>query len=117
MKHSYKKMLKRYSRPVKLLSHICGDYEADTGKWVRGMDAEENIIAPVTPLSDDDLRQGEGGEYTSEDRRLYLHQKVDMGTMVEVDGVRYKVSAEKDYACFANGLRVYIMTRKGESDD
>lgn len=112
---NFRHTLKKYSQDITLISKTGGEYNEDTGHWVPGTETETVIRAPVLPLNADELQQGEGGTYTADDRKIYLHQQLARGQSVEVDGLRYLVEAEKDYDFHASGLRIYYLVKRGEA--
>lgn len=113
---NFRNLIGRYSQTVSVLSNICGDYNADTGEWERGMEAGEFITAAVLPVSED-LLQAAGGSYTSDDREIYTHANIAHGQRLGIDGTEYRVAEEQSYEYLASGLRIYVITRKGASDD
>ncbi len=114
---NFRHTLKRYSQDVTLITKTGGEYNDDTGLWEAGTETVLVVRAPVLPLNADELQQGNGGTYTADDRKIYLHQQLDRGQNVEIDGLRYLVEAEKDYDFHANGLRIYYLARRGDAGD
>ncbi len=112
---NFRHTLKRYSQDVTLINKTGGAYDEDTGHWEPGTEADIVIRAPVLPMNSDELRQGEGGTYTADDRKIYLHQQLNRGQEVEIDNLRYLVDAEKDYDYHASGLRIYYLARRGDA--
>ena len=108
--------LKRYEQPLVIKNKTDGYYN-DSGQWIPGTNANVNIRCPVVPMSNDDLVSAEGGQYTSNDRKIFVHQELELGQDIETDNKTYKVHAEKDYSQHATGLRMYVIVRRGESGD
>ncbi len=105
-------MLEPYSQPITIINKTGGEFNQSTGQWEKGEPSEVEIEAPVLPLSPDDLRFDEL-TYTTSDRKIYLHQHLDIGQKVVIDGVNYTVMSRRDYSHHANGLRIYIVGRGG----
>jgi hypothetical protein len=114
---NFKNMLRRYEQPLSIISKAAGHWDDNTGQWIPGQETKINIKCPVVPLSNDDLIADEGGNYTQQDRKIYVHQKLKQGAEVQTGGHKYRVHAEKDYAAHASGLRIYVIVRKGEAGD
>ncbi|MDD5484056.1 MAG: hypothetical protein PHP98_10500 [Kiritimatiellae bacterium] len=110
----FKQFLRRYETVVAIISNPDGTWSED-GKFAPGEEKTEIVRGAILPLSGDELQQAEGGAYTANDRKLYIHRRLVQGQEVEARGVRYLVRAEKDYSAYASGLRVYILARKGEA--
>lgn len=65
-----------------------GDY----GQWVPGADVVSTIQAvPPQPLNENELRQQEGGEYTSSLEKTYCTTAVPNGSKMSFDGIDYEV--------------------------
>ncbi len=114
---NFNDLLSKYSQPIKLFIKTDGKYDEQTGVWDPGETEEVNLEAPVFPLSNNDLQTGEGGRFTSEDRKTYLTQEVVQGQVIEVDGQAFTVAGVKDYSYYANGLRVCILQKVGQADE
>ena len=69
---NFKTFLKRYEQPLKIID-TPGQYDENTGQWVPGEETEIEINCPVVPLTDNELIPAEGGNYTAEDRKIYVH--------------------------------------------
>lgn len=107
--------LKKYEQPITIIEPGEGHWDEDSGQWVPGEDEEVEATAAVLPLSDEERLQGEGGTYTSDDRKMYYHGELSHGQKVVINDNEYTVDKEKDYSFHASGLRIYILVRKGES--
>jgi len=86
-----------------------GRYEG--GKWSPGEEADISFKAAVSVFSDDSLQFGEAGTYNSDDRKIYTYEKLKRGYEVKINGDIYRITEERDYSFYANGLRMFVARR------
>ncbi|HBQ85282.1 MAG TPA: hypothetical protein DD811_02200 [Syntrophomonas sp.] len=109
-------LIERYSSAITIISQSEGyhDYE-NGGIWVPGTEDRIETSGAVLPLSsrelNEQLQYGEGGAYTRSDRKLYTHEDLETGELLEHSGNRYTVAEKMDYADIASGLRIYYIRR------
>lgn len=116
---SFKRLIKKYSKsPPYQLKETEGYNDMDQGGiWVPGITEEIEIEdAAVIPLSNEDLNFGEGGTYSTEDRKLYCYVDMEKGTKIKHKDIEYTILGRKDYEDFDDGLFIYILGRGGRSD-
>lgn len=109
----FKRLIKKYSKsPVTLRRFEDGyfDYE-NGGSWVEGKEENINVAGAVVPLSNSDLNYDEGGTYTSEDRKIYTYEVIELGEKVTHKEKEYTIREGKDYTDFDEGLNIYFMKR------
>lgn len=113
---NFKRLIKKYSKvPVYKLIETEGYSDVNNGGiWVDGR-IEEILIpnAAVVPLSNEDLKFGEGGTYTVEDRKLYCYEDIGKGTKVKHKDKSYTVIERRDYEDFDIGIFIYFVKRGG----
>lgn len=114
--YNFERLIKKYSKfPVYELKETEGYHDPNQGGiYIQGT-IEEILIegAAVVPLSNDDLNYGEGGTYTTEDRKMYCYTKIEKGTKIKFKDKDYTVMESKDYEDFDIGLFIYILKRGG----
>lgn len=122
--YNFKNLVTRYSRgQVFAITETEGHYDMKNGgKWVDGK--KEKIFlfpAAIVPMSKDDLRFDEGGNYSYDNRKLYCYKQLEKGNLIEniqSYGVTktYKILGEKDYSDYDDGLYIYIVERADRDD-
>ena len=117
--YNFKRLLQKYATsPVYALMEGQGHRDPyNGGEWVPGEITEAEIDgAAVVPLSNEDLRFDEGGTYNAEDRKLYCHEDVALGTKIKHRDSVYTALERRDYSEHAKGgLYIYFMKR-GDGD-
>lgn len=116
--YNFKRLINKYSKlPVYRLIETDGYYDIDNGNiWVDGDIAELVFDGAIVPLSNEELNFGEGGTYTTEDRKLYCYEDLEKGSKILHKEKDYTVMNEKDYEDFDKELRIYILKRGGRAD-
>jgi hypothetical protein len=74
------------------------------------------IIGVVLPLTNDDLKFDEGGNYTTHDRKVYVYEPLPIGMEIEVDSNIYKIVQKRDYGGLTD-VCFYFVKRVGGSSD
>lgn len=113
---NFKRLIKKYAKfPVYELKETEGYSDVNQGGiWIPGKVREVLIEdAAVVPLSNDDLKYGEGGTYTTEDKKLYCYTELDKGTKIKHKEKDYTVMESRDYEDFDIGLFIYMIKRGG----
>ena len=110
---NFKRLIKKYGKaPVTIKRYGQGHYDYENGGvWVKGEEEIIDIEGAVVPLSNSDLNYGEGGTYSSEDRKIYTYTEIGLGSKVTHKEKEYTVQEGKDYTDFDNGLNLYFMKR------
>ncbi len=75
-------MLAKYAQPITLVTEAAGQWIA--GQWVPGAATHTVITAPVLPISPDDMRF-DTLTYKTNDRKIYVHQKIEVGQKVKTE--------------------------------
>lgn len=120
--HDFRNLVKKYSVPISVEEETGGfyDYE-DGGKWKPKIKTRETTAAvfnlTTKDLSGTTIQYGEGGSYSKEDIKIYIHEQLAEGCKITYKGKRYTVSTELDHADHAHGLRFYIARRAGKIDN
>ena len=83
----------------------------DNGQWIPGSRTERIVQAPVLNLNKDELQQARRDAH-AEDRKIYVHERLNEGGLALIDGDEYTIIASNDYSFHANGLRCYYLTRR-----
>lgn len=115
--YDFRDLVAKYSTPVTIIEETEGYYDYENGgKWVPGGPQEIETTAAVLQMSIKELntavQHGEGGAYTRDDRKVYIHRELKTGQEIIRKGNRYKISQEADYSDFTEGgLRIYYARR------
>ena len=115
--YDFQDLVAKYSTPITVIEEAEGHYDYDNGgKWVPGIPKEIETSAAVLQMSIKELntmaQYGEGGSYTRDDRKVYIHRELKIGQEIIRKGNRYKISQEADYSDFTvGGLRIYYARR------
>ncbi|KGF35862.1 hypothetical protein HMPREF2134_03240 [Peptoniphilus lacrimalis DNF00528] len=120
----FKNLVANYSKgTTKALIKSEGYYDQEKGGiYVPGEEINLILIpAAIVPLSNDDLKFDEGGNYSYDNRKLYCYKQLEKGTLIEniqSYGVTktYKILGEKDYSDYDDGLYIYIVERADRDD-
>ncbi|WP_425447743.1 hypothetical protein [Dethiothermospora halolimnae] len=116
---NFKGLIDKYSSPLIIYEGTDGYRDWDNGGvWVEGGKRPVEVQGAIVPLNTEDLKFDDGGTYTTDDRKLYIHRNLDIGEEVKdaIDGKTYQVHREKDYSRFANGLNIYFLKRADNND-
>lgn len=113
---NFQNLIEQYSSDISIIRQGEGYYDYNQGGiWVPGAEQRIEIRGAVIPLStrelNEQLQYGEGGAYTRGDRKVYTHESLELGEIVEHKELRYKVAEKVDYADLANGLSFYMVRR------
>lgn len=73
----------------------------------------------VVPLSQNDISLGDGGVYTTNDRKIYCYKQIKNGAFIlhtngKGETARYRVMSHSDYSDFDTaevGLYIYMLRR------
>lgn len=120
--HDFRNLVKKHSTLITVEEETGGDYDyEDGGKWKPTTKTRE-LTAAVFNLTTRDIsgttmQYGEGGSYTKEDIKVYIHEPLADGTKITYKGRKYTVSTELDYADHAHGLRIYVARRAGRREN
>jgi len=113
MPFDFRNLVAKYSKPIMIEEETEGFYDHDDGgKWKAKTKSWETTAA-IFNLSTQDIRgyaiqYGEGGTFTREDVRIYIHENLTIGAKVTYKGHVYTVASAIDHGDHAHGLRLYI---------
>lgn len=97
------------SQGVPFTAHIKGDgYYDGFGEWVAGDSVPIETTGIILPISNDLLNFGDGGVYTTKEKRLLCVTPIPEGSNVEYKGNHYIVEAFKDYTDYTD-VHIYIL--------
>lgn len=124
MPFDFRNLVAKYAKPIIVEEETEGFYDHnDGGKWKPQTKSWETKAA-IFNLSTQDIRgyairHGEGGTFTREDVRIYIHEDLTIGAKVTYKGNVYTVASAIDHSDHAHGLRIYIarMAKKREFAD
>lgn len=122
--YNFKNLIKKYSKGiVTAIIETEGYYDMEnSGKWQEGAKKELKLLpAAIVPMSRDDLKFDEGGNYSNDNRKLYCYEALEKGTIINnLQSKRivktYKILAEKDYSDYDDDLHIYILERSDRDD-
>jgi hypothetical protein len=117
----FTKLIAKYGKTIVIVEETEGHYDYDNGgTWVDGQHQEVEVTAALLPIGRNELNSlnaqyGEGGRYTIEDRKLYIHQGLKIGQKLidksTGEDKTYTCDKEADYSDHAKGLRTYLVRR------
>jgi len=113
MAFDFRNLVSKYSKSITVEEETGGYFDhEDGGKWKPATKTWETM-ASVFNLSAQDIRgyaiqYGEGGSFTREDIRIYIHEDLTIGARVTYKSNTYTVSSAIDHSDHAYGLRLYI---------
>lgn len=112
----FRDLIEHYSSDIAIIRQGEGHYDySQGGVWVPGAEERIKTRGAVIPLSarelNEQLQHGEGGAYTRDDRKVYTHEDITLGEIVEHNGLSYTVAEKVGYADLATGLRIYYVRR------
>jgi hypothetical protein len=92
----------------------------DGGTWKEGTPQEIERQAAVFQMGvkglSTKIQYGEGGKYDISDIKVYIQEKLPIGTKLKWRGSNYTVSEELDYSGHSKDLYIYIC-KKGVSNN
>jgi len=115
----FRRLVRKYSKPMPLEEEIGGQYDYQHGgKWKPTTQTRE-VIAAAFNLSGRDARSysiqyGEGGSYTTEDIKIYIHEPLIIGSVITWKDNKFTISSQVDHEDHANGLMLYVARRAGK---
>lgn len=109
-------LIERYSSDIAIIREGEGYYDySQGGVWVPGSEERIETRGAVIPLStrelNEQLQYGEGGAYTRGDRKVYIHEPLEVGEILEHNEARYMVAEKVPYEDLASGLNIYFIRR------
>ena len=119
MAFDFRNLVGKYSKPIVVEEETGGEHDYDNGgKWKPTIKTWETTAA-IFNLSSRDVRgyaiqYGEGGSFTREDIKIYIHAPLVIGAKVTYKNDIFTVSTEVDHSDHAHGLRIYIARRSGK---
>ena len=121
MAFDFTNIVSKYASEVTVLEEVSGYYDSENGgKWV-SKNKSYDTQAAVFNLSGRDIKgfsldSGDGGAYSSEDIKIYIHTPIKLKSTVIYKGKEYVVTSTVDYSGFAKGLQIYIAKRRDTLD-
>lgn len=112
----FRDLIEQYSSDITIIRQTVGYYDYENGGiWVPGEEERIEARGAVIPLSrrelSEQLQYGEGGAYTREDRKVYIHTHLEPKEVLEHKGIRYMVAEKVPYEDLASGLNIYFIRR------
>ncbi|MDQ0299641.1 hypothetical protein J2S78_002061 [Salibacterium salarium] len=89
-------------------------FNQETGLYESSDPVEEPVQGIILPLNNDEMKYGEVGTYTVQDRKVYVSFPLKVGQQIKYKDDRYTIRAEKDYGDLAD-VYIYFAKRVGES--
>src|SRR5699024_9247951 len=116
----FKKQFKRFSVPFTAITEATeGYYDTETGEYVPpGEPTEKEMKGIIAQVGDAELRFGEGGTFTYEDKKILLDTdkyKLTHGQKVLIEGDRYQVHQIAPYRIYSHFMKVYV--KRVSTDD
>lgn len=114
--YNFIRLISKYSVDFTLITPSKGEYEG--GIYVDGESESKAMRGAIVPLSEKKLYQ-EGGNYTAEDRELYMSARIDsalLGGRVLYKGNYYRIEEETDYSDYADAYR-YTLRKEAPKND
>lgn len=117
MKFDFKDLISAFTKgKTTALIKSDGYYDMEHGGvWVDGK-AEEIAIVPsaVVPLSQEEMKNVDGGHFQEINKKLYCYMKLPKGTAITHenflgDKKTYTIMSGKEYAEFDDGLHIYYL--------
>jgi hypothetical protein len=114
----FRSLVKKYAAPVTVEEETGGYHDQENGgKWKPTTKTFETKAA-VFNLSSRDVRgyaiqYGEGGSFTREDIKIYIHQELTIGAKITCKKGTFTVSAQVDFSDQAHGLCIYVAKGTG----
>ena len=117
---NFKSQFKRYEKPfIAIVEGKKGGYDLETGKYIPPSEFQEvEMKGIIAQLGDDELRFGEGGTYTFEDRKILIDTDIynlRRGQEVIIEGDKYRVMEIAPYSLYSHFKKV-IVKRVSTSD-
>lgn len=121
---NFKQLVRRYQTgKVQVVEKTDGYHDMNNGgEWVEGDSSTHDLtLFAIVPLSDEDLKFDEGGNYDDQSRKLYCYKSLVKGTKVVntmTDGTvsEYKIMQSRNYSDHDKGLQIYYMRRVDRND-
>lgn len=107
---NFKGLIKKYERYPPVYLKTAGFY-GDDGEYNEEVTSEEEFNGAVVPLTFQELKTAEDGEYRAEDRKLYCYRDFKAGEKIRHKGLVYRIDRKKDYSDFDDGLNIYYLVR------
>lgn len=107
---NFKGLIKKYERYPPVYLKTAGSY-GDDGEYNEEVTGEEEFNGAVVPLTFQELKEAENGEYRAEDRKLYCYRDFKTGEKIRHKGLIYRIDRKKDYSDFDDGLNIYYLVR------
>lgn len=109
-------LIEQYSSDIAIIRESEGYYDySQGGVWVPGAEERIETRGAVLPLStrelNEQLQYGEGGAYNRSDRKVYTHESLELGEILEHKGFRYTIAEQVPYTDLASGLNIYFVRR------
>ncbi|MCL2188431.1 MAG: hypothetical protein FWC16_00770 [Defluviitaleaceae bacterium] len=119
MEFDFRELVGELAKPMQVIEETGGFYDHDNGGEWKPTTQERTVNAAAFNITRRDisgygLNYGEGGTYTTEDIKIYIHEALAMGASAIWKGNPYTVSSQIDHSDYAHGLRTYLARRAGK---
>lgn len=83
--------IKEFEQPITVITHP--DSELEGGRYDKGDPVEKTVQAVVQPLSREEIEEYEGGNYTTQDIKVFIRAgyEVQENDVIKHGGSRYEV--------------------------
>lgn len=92
-----------------VITEAAGQY-ATNGQWIDGAETRAQHDGIILPLSEDELRRADNGQYTERDRKVYTTRELQNGAVIEYKEKRFTINRAKDYSDYSD---IFIYYAKG----
>jgi hypothetical protein len=81
----------------------------DKGKLIKGVAPDPfEAVGIILPMSQDDIKKGDNGNYTERDRKVYVLAPLAKGTLVTFQGKTYEIDRELSHS-YTDVYRYYAL--------
>jgi len=113
MPFDFRNIVAKYSQNIIIEEETGGYYDHQDGGKFKATTKIRQAQAAVFNLSTRDIRgytmqYGEGGTFTRDDVRIYIHENIAIGAKVTYKDSIFTVTSEINHSDYAHGLRFYI---------
>lgn len=115
--YNFIRLINKYSVDFVCITQSAGGYD-DGGVYIAGEKTETPLRGAIIPMTERKIYQL-GGNYTSEDRELYMIKRIDsalLGGKVLYKGEYFAIEEETDYSDYADIFH-YILRKEVPKND
>jgi len=88
-----------------------GHYD-DNGDYIPGANIPVLMDGILLPLTENDLKYSEAGTYSTQDKKIYTLEPLEIGQTINYKGVDYTIQSFKDYSDYADVYVYYARWRE-----